>query len=152
MDAFHEEMHNVPFIMIEGMYAGSPEAGAQLLDPLRQLGAPLWDDSGTTTYLAVQSAFDDFIPDGKRYYWKSHFLNELSDASIQRIAAWARRRTTSASITVGTVRQTTPQILRGHASAGRISRQYRPTASTSTSIPMKETGCLEPERGPISTD
>ena len=91
-DAFPEELHGAPFIMIEGIYVGDPETGGRLLDPLRRITEPLWDESGRTTYLAAQSAFDEFLPDGKRYYWKSHFLNEMSNNAIRKIIDWAGRR------------------------------------------------------------
>ena len=92
VDAFPTELHRAPFIMLEGIYAGEPETGGQLLDPLRRLAEPLWDESGRTTYLASQSAFDEFLPDGKRYYWKSHFINEMNDKAIHKIIEWANRR------------------------------------------------------------
>ena len=92
VDAFPGELHRVPFILIEGIYVGKPEVGDQLLDPLRRIAEPLWDESGRTTYLATQSAFDEFLPDGKRYYWKSHFINEMSDKAVRKIVEWANRR------------------------------------------------------------
>ena len=92
VDAFPDELHGFPFVMLEGIYAGDPEIGGHLLDPLRRIAEPLWDESGTTTYLAAQSAFDEFLPDGKRYYWKSHFMNEMNDDAVRRIVDWADRR------------------------------------------------------------
>lgn len=100
MPMFPEEMHNVPFVNIEGMYAGDPESGARLLDPFRRLAAPLWDESGTTTYLKLQTSFDEFVPDGARYFWKSHFLNEMSNEAVSRIVDWAANRTNPGCLVV----------------------------------------------------
>lgn len=90
---FPEELHNTPFVLVEGMYAGDPEVGATVMAPFRQLAEPLWDEAGIKTYLEVQSAFDSFFNDGDRYFFKSHFLNHLSDNSIRRILQWATNRT-----------------------------------------------------------
>lgn len=100
VDAFPHELHGVPFVMVEGIYAGDPEAGGQLLDPLRRIGEPLWDESGKTSYLAAQSAFDEFLPDGKRYYWKSHFMNEMSDDAVRQVVDWANRRVNPGTLIV----------------------------------------------------
>ncbi len=100
VEAFPTELHRAPFIMLEGIYAADPEAGGQLLAPLRRLAEPLWDESGRTTYLASQSAFDEFLPDGKRYYWKSHFMNGMNDNAVDKIVEWANRRINPGTLVV----------------------------------------------------
>lgn len=89
---FPEEMHGTPIVLLEGYYAGDPETGARMMDPLRRLADPLWDESGTKPYIEAQSAYDPFFNDGDRYFFKSHFLDRLSDESISRIVDWAARR------------------------------------------------------------
>ena len=37
------------------------------------------DAIGPITYIATQKLFDDFYPKGLQYYWKSSFLDEISD-------------------------------------------------------------------------
>lgn len=64
------------------VYAGPPNEAAAALAPLRQLGTPLLDMSGTMPYLSVQSAVDAVVPFGIRSYMKAHFLNELTDEAI----------------------------------------------------------------------
>lgn len=55
-------------------------------------GEPLWDESGTTEYTTVQTGFDPFLPEGRRYYWKSHSLDKLSDKAIDLIVRWGESR------------------------------------------------------------
>jgi hypothetical protein len=55
------------------VYAGPPEEGAAVLAPLKRLAEPLLGQSGVMSYVAVQSALDPTLPDGGRYYMKSHF-------------------------------------------------------------------------------
>jgi FAD/FMN-containing dehydrogenase len=88
-----EAVHDRAVIVVEGVYVGDAEEGLQIMAPLRELGTPLFDMSGPTPFTAVQSSFDAFFPRNTlRAYWKSVYLNELSDAAIDEIAERARER------------------------------------------------------------
>ena len=94
-------------IAIMGCYAGNPEDGERVLAPLRGLDSgtseliaegvepiaesvePIADFSGAMPYAEFQQLFDEDYPDGLRYYWKSLYLDGLSDTAIDRIAYWA---------------------------------------------------------------
>ncbi len=76
-------------IAILGLYADSPEEGEGVIEPLRELGEPLADFSGTMRYTEFQQLFDDDYPDGMRYYWNSLYLESLSDDVIDHIIEWA---------------------------------------------------------------
>jgi FAD/FMN-containing dehydrogenase len=61
--------------------------------PLRELGTPLFDMSGPTPFTAVQAGFDPLFPRNTlRAYWKSQYLDELSDQAIEVIAERALDR------------------------------------------------------------
>ncbi|WP_336343221.1 FAD-binding oxidoreductase [Halalkalicoccus ordinarius] len=75
-------------IGIVGCHAGPAEEGERALRPLRELGEPIADFSGTMPYVELQRLFDEDYPDGMRYYWKSLYLDDLSDSAIDRIAYW----------------------------------------------------------------
>ena len=64
------------------MHCGDPAEGARALEPLRQFGTPVADLSETMRYLDAQAFFDPDYPDGHRYYWKSAYLDELSEEAI----------------------------------------------------------------------
>lgn len=72
-----------------GCYAGSPEEGEAALAPLRELAEPIADFSGRMAYTEFQQILDEDYPDGMRYYWKSLYLDGLSESAIDRIAYWA---------------------------------------------------------------
>ncbi|WP_440989016.1 FAD-binding oxidoreductase [Haloarchaeobius baliensis] len=74
---------------IMGCYAGDPDEGAATLEPLREFADPLADASGRLPYVEFQQLLDADYPDGLRYYWKSCYLDGLSDAAIDRIGHWA---------------------------------------------------------------
>ncbi len=61
----------------EGTAAGDVQA-------LRELG-PAVDVVGPIPYVALQAMFDAGVPRGSRNYWRSGYLDELSDAAIEAI-------------------------------------------------------------------
>ena len=63
-------------------YAGSLEDGERVLTPLRRFGRPIADLVAPMPYTALQELFAPAYPSGRRNYWKSSFLDTMSDAAI----------------------------------------------------------------------
>jgi FAD/FMN-containing dehydrogenase len=64
-----------------------PEGSAEAdLQPLRDLN-PAVDVIGLMPYLAIQGMFDASTPRGSRNYWRSGYVNELTDDAIDAILA-----------------------------------------------------------------
>jgi len=81
------QIHDTPFIVCGGVYVGDPDEGMKVMQPLRDFGTPLVDISGPMPFVGVQAAFDPFFVRGTlRSYWKSTYLNELTDEAIDLIA------------------------------------------------------------------
>jgi FAD/FMN-containing dehydrogenase len=94
-----EVIHDEPCLVIGGVYAGDPEEGMNVLQPLRELGTPLADISQPMPYATVQSLFDPFFPRQHfQSYWKSTYLSELSNAAIDVIARQSRERPSPLSL------------------------------------------------------
>ena len=89
-----EVLHNRPVAIVGAVHCGpDPDVGMTELQPLRELGSPLFDMSQPMPYATVQAAFDPFFPrQALRAYWKSQYLNELTDQAIDTIAARAADR------------------------------------------------------------
>jgi FAD/FMN-containing dehydrogenase len=88
-----EAIHDRPVVIVGGVYTGDVEEGMKVTEPLRQLGTPLFDMSGPTPFVGVQTGFDALFPRGEiRAYWKSQYLAELTDEAIEVIAAKAADR------------------------------------------------------------
>ncbi len=90
--AFPAELHMHPFILFGALYAGDPQAGERVLQPLRDFDKPLLDFSGVRPYLEAQRAWDADYPAGKRYYWKSANVTRMDDDAIALIADHAHRQ------------------------------------------------------------
>jgi FAD/FMN-containing dehydrogenase len=88
-----EVVHNRPVAVVAGVYAGDVEAGMAEMQPLRELGEPLFDMSGPTPWVGVQSGFDPLFPRQQlSTYWKSQYLDALPDEAIDVLAERANDR------------------------------------------------------------
>jgi hypothetical protein len=72
-----------PAAVILLAYNGSVEDGESLLRPLRECAPLLADQVGLMPYIALQSIVENFNPPGLRNYWKSNYLQDLSDGAIE---------------------------------------------------------------------
>jgi len=89
-DAYPLETQGQRYIVFGACYAGPVDLGQQVLQPLREWSTPMLDFSGVMPYVDVQTLWDADYPAGKlRYYWKSIYVDELSDAVIDRLVSAA---------------------------------------------------------------
>ena len=68
---------------IDVCYIGPIEQGERILQPLRKFGPSLADQIGPTAYIDLQASGDAFFPIGLHYYYKSHFMKEISAEAIE---------------------------------------------------------------------
>jgi FAD/FMN-containing dehydrogenase len=88
-----EVIHDRPVAIVGAVHAGDAEQGMRTLQPLRDLGTPVFDMSEPMPYAVIQTAFDPFFPRRSlRAYWKSQYLDALTDDAIDTIAALAQER------------------------------------------------------------
>ncbi|NEQ53509.1 MAG: FAD-binding oxidoreductase [Leptolyngbya sp. SIO3F4] len=80
-----------PFFAIAACYVGPAADGEIVLQPLRELGTPIVDFSDRMPYTEVQKFLDADYPKGRNYYWKSVYLKELSDDTIDVLIALNRQ-------------------------------------------------------------
>lgn len=93
IDEIPEELHHIPVVGIDAMYSGWIDEADAVLAPLHEIGTPLLDFGGVSSYLEAQSSFDAFVPaHTQRYYWKSLSFAELSDDAIDQIILCANQR------------------------------------------------------------
>ena len=89
VEDFPEDAHGRPFVAILATYAGPAAEGEKVVAPFRELGDPIVDFSGRTTYREAQAALDADYPDGGHYYWTSANLDRLDEDAIERLLASA---------------------------------------------------------------
>jgi FAD/FMN-containing dehydrogenase len=95
---FPGELEGRSVVITEAVYAGPVEEGERIMQPLRELATPLLDLSGRWQYTDLQSGFDSFFAKGLRYYFKSHYVDHLSDELIGELCAIGAARPSDLSI------------------------------------------------------
>jgi FAD/FMN-containing dehydrogenase len=86
------EWQGEPVFVVVGCWSGPVEQGEEVTRRLRELAPPIVDLSGPASFLDVQGLFDPEYPDGRRYYWKSIYVDEFDDAVIDLLGESAARR------------------------------------------------------------
>ncbi|WP_254530388.1 FAD-binding oxidoreductase [Natrinema gelatinilyticum] len=79
LEEFPEETWDEPAIAFLGSARGESATDGEVFESLRAVATPIADMSGPMAYVDLQSMLDEDYPDGLRYYWKSIFLDELTD-------------------------------------------------------------------------
>lgn len=79
---FPEALHGQTVLVLVPFYAGDLETGEDVLQPLREVGDPIVDTVRPQFYTDSQRSSDDIYQAGHRNYWKSHYLEGLSDEVI----------------------------------------------------------------------
>ncbi|RXK50564.1 FAD-binding oxidoreductase [Halorientalis pallida] len=87
---FPEAYWGEPAVALLGSARGDAEAGPAeaVFEPLLDAATPIADFSGPMAYEDLQSMLDEDYPDGLRYYWKSVYLTDLTDAVIDLLAEY----------------------------------------------------------------
>jgi hypothetical protein len=80
-----------PMIAVAMCCAGEAEDGEMLAKPLLELTPPEINLLGPMPYLALQGMFDATAPRGALSYWKTQYLHELDDATIDMLIAQAAK-------------------------------------------------------------
>ncbi len=85
MSVFGALIHSPEGAKLAAMVAchcGSLEEGERALRPLKEFGSPVMDALGPIPYSQLNGMLDAGYPKGALNYWKSSFLQELSDDTI----------------------------------------------------------------------
>jgi FAD/FMN-containing dehydrogenase len=82
---FPEVFHGQIAVALVACYSGAIGDGETIMAPLQEFGDPILNAVQPMPYTALQQRFDAGTPDGERYYYKSQYLNGLSDEAIEAI-------------------------------------------------------------------
>jgi FAD/FMN-containing dehydrogenase len=91
------DLHGELVTMLAVCWAGDLVAGERALRPLRSFGRPLADLIAPMPYTALQSGSDAAYPNGQQNYWKSHYVDEMTDGAIATLMEHAPRMTSPQS-------------------------------------------------------
>lgn len=84
-----KEVHGKLIVVIPFVWLGDPAKGKELINPIREITESQGEAIGLNPWVAWQSGFDGLAAHGARNYWKSHYLKNLSNDSIDIILDFA---------------------------------------------------------------
>ena len=77
-----EEVHGKPVVAVVAVYAGDPEEGRHVVQPLKDVAEPVADLNDVIPYTMMQSLLDPLWERGAHNYMSSAFVDELSDDAV----------------------------------------------------------------------
>ena len=92
---FPEALHGKKVCGVVWCYTGAD--AAKVFAPVAAFGPPLLHGVHELPFPALQSVFDGIYPPGDQWYWRADFVNELSDAAIDRHVKFGAEMPTSKS-------------------------------------------------------
>ncbi|HEY1390731.1 MAG TPA: FAD-binding oxidoreductase [Ktedonobacterales bacterium] len=94
---FPEEFHLKKMVAIVWCYTGALDQAEAALAPMKRVTAPVIDMAAPLPFPALQSMFDALLPPGLQWYWKSDFVDQLSDEAIDLHLTYAAQMPTMLS-------------------------------------------------------
>ena len=82
-------VHGTDVVALAFFSPEPPEAVQAAIGDVRAFGEPVGEHIGAVPYTAWQQVFDPLLIPPARNYWKSHNFNQLSDAAIDVVIAYA---------------------------------------------------------------
>ncbi len=85
VEPFPDEFHGKTTCALVACYSGDPEKGKAILQPLEELGDPIFKFQQNVKYTDIQKSFDAGTPKGLRWYTKAHYLPKINNSVISTI-------------------------------------------------------------------
>ena len=79
---FPEHLHLKKMCGVVWLYTGPEGEADEVFKPIRGFGPPALYGIHSMPFPVLQSAFDALYPPGLQWYWRAHFVRELSDEAI----------------------------------------------------------------------
>ncbi|MGB5821244.1 MAG: FAD-binding oxidoreductase [Saonia sp.] len=82
-DPFPKHLHMKRVCGVVWCYTGPIKKAEEVFRPIREFGPPILDFVGEMPMPSLNGLFDELYPPGLQWYWKAHYINELSEECIQ---------------------------------------------------------------------
>ena len=90
-EPFPEDLHRKTVCAIVWCYTGPREKVDEVFEPVRNFSPPVFEMFGEMSVPAMNSMFDALYPKGMQWYWKAHYVDEISEESIETNIKYASR-------------------------------------------------------------
>lgn len=78
-----EALHGQTVFALFPLWAGDPEEGRDVVQPLLEVGEPMADEVGVAPYAGLLDDLDEMYRAGDRNYYRSAFFDELPDEALE---------------------------------------------------------------------
>jgi len=82
-DPFPEHLWNQNVCGVVWNYTGPIEKAEEIFKPIREFGPPILDFVSEIPMPALNGMFDALYPPGMQWYWKGHYVKEMTEACIE---------------------------------------------------------------------
>jgi hypothetical protein len=82
-DPFPAHLQNKRVCGVVWCYTGPVDRAEEVFRPIREFGPPVLDFVSEIPLPALNGMFDALYPKGLQWYWKAHYLNEMTDGYIE---------------------------------------------------------------------
>ncbi|MCF7559262.1 FAD-binding oxidoreductase [Sabulilitoribacter multivorans] len=82
-EPFPEHLWNKNVCGVVWNYTGPIEKADEVFKPIREFGPPILDFVGEIPMPALNGMFDALYPPGMQWYWRAHYIKELTPKSIE---------------------------------------------------------------------
>ena len=79
---FPEDLWNLNVCGVVWNYTGPLDRAGEVFAPIRAMGPPILDFVSEMPMPALNTLFDALYPPGYQWYWRAHFISELTPESI----------------------------------------------------------------------
>jgi FAD/FMN-containing dehydrogenase len=83
MEPFPENQYGKTALLMVACHSGDIETGKTAIKPLEEFGSPFISIITPMPFVNLQKNFDHLFVKGNRYYWKSHYMKELSVKALE---------------------------------------------------------------------
>ncbi len=80
---FPENLWNQNVCGVVWNYTGPIEKAEEVFKPIREFGPPILDFVSEIPMPSLNGMFDPLYPPGMQWYWKGHYVKEMTDACIE---------------------------------------------------------------------
>src|SRR5215213_9654831 len=82
-----EAVHGKPVVAVIAVHSGDPDQAVSFMRPLKELGDPVADLIGLMPYTVMQSLLDGLFTRGAHNYFRSAYVEELTDPAVATVIA-----------------------------------------------------------------
>ena len=119
------DIHGKPMVAVFVCHTGAAGETAALLAPLRAAAKPVADTVMPRPYTQMQALLDATQPNGRRYYWKSHYVGDVPKDFADVLAKHALRvQSPHSAILLFQVGGALNELPAGHSPAGNRDAKY----------------------------